>query len=362
MKIPCPTCNTSYSISEKKIPPGKRGVAACRKCGSRIVISADLNEAHSDVQPEQASLANTVSSDRQPIQSVSSSGQDGSSMLVDYPELQSVNMQRFELGKIFAPNKKGGYKSRKNKTKVKVLMAVHEVLSKALQDGEKVTRIGKGTASYPFEVLFGNGYLTLMYNHYAIACTDRRLLFININPRMKHPTHYLFQMPYEHIKKAKKGFLLGGLVFYPFKGKRRTFTNMKRYFAKGIYEFVAAQRESAPSTIPSEELLENLCPACFVPLPKGLTRCPTCTASFKEPKKALLKSLVMPGWGDFYLGHRALGGLELVGSLFVWMIVVSLLLQGGPGSLIVPLFLLLMYNGFDAVIAYHMGKKGYMMA
>jgi hypothetical protein len=70
----------------------------------------------------------------------------------------------------------------------------------------------------------------------------------------------------------------------------------------------------------------------------------------------------MPGWGDFYLGHRALGGLELVGSLFVWMIVVSLFLQGGPGSLIVPIFLLLMYNGFDALVTYYMGKKGYMMA
>ena len=283
-------------------------------------------------------------------------------MLMDYPELQSLNMEKFELTEIFSPNKKGGYKSRKNKIKVKVLMAVHDVLSKLLQDGEKITRIGKGTASYPFEVLFGNGYLTLMYNHYAIACTDRRLLFININPRMKHATHYLFQMPYEHIKKARKGLLLGGIILQPFKGKRRTFTNMKRYFAKDIQEFVVAKRESMPPVKPSEELLENLCPACFVPLPKKLTSCPTCKASFKEPKKALLKSLVMPGWGDFYLGHRALGGLELVGSLFVWMIVVSLVLQGGPGSLIVPLFLLLLYNGFDALITYHMGQKGYMMA
>ena len=168
-------------------------------------------------------------------------------MLMDYPELQSLNMEKFELTEIFSPNKKGGYKSRKNKIKVKVLMAVHDVLSKLLQDGEKVTRIGKGTASYPFEVLFGNGYLTLMYNHYAIACTDRRLLFININPRMKHATHYLFQMPYEHIKKARKGLLLGGIILQPFKGKRRTFTNMKRYFAKEIQEFVVAKRESMPN-------------------------------------------------------------------------------------------------------------------
>jgi hypothetical protein len=321
-----------------------------------------MNEDDSLVQLEQASAASTSSSDGLPNQTMPPSVQDGSPLLMDYPELRSLNMDKFELTEIFSPNKKGGYKSRKNKFKAKVLMAVHEVLGKLTQDGEKITRIGKGTANYPFEVLFGNGYLTLMYNHYVIACTDRRLLFININPRMKHPTHYLFQMPYEHLKKAKKGLLLGGIVLQPFKGKRRTFSNMKRYFAKDIQEFVAAKMETMPPVKPSEELLENLCPACFVPLPKKLTSCPTCTASFKEPKKALLKSLVMPGWGDFYLGHRALGGLELVGSLFVWMIVVSLVLQGGPGSLIVPIFLLLLYNGFDALITYHMGKKGYMMA
>ncbi len=359
MKVPCPTCNTSYTISEKKIPQGKRGVAACKKCGSRIVVHPDL---HDDPMLEQASPASASLSNVLQNRSMRPSNQGISPMLMDYPELQSLSLEKFELATIMPPNKHGGYKSRRNKIRVKVLMAVHAVLSKILQDGEKVMCIGKGTASYPFEILFGNGYLTLMYNHYAVACTDRRLLFININPQMKQPTHYVFQMPYEHIKKVKKGLLMGGLVLQPFQGKRRTFTNMKRYFAKEIHEFIAAKRESMPLVKPAEELLENLCPACFVPLPKGLSSCPACTAGFKEPKKALLKSLVMPGWGDFYLGHRALGGLELVGSLFVWMIVVSLVLQGGPWSLIVPLFLLFLYNGFDAVITYHMGKKGYMRA
>ena len=63
MKIPCPTCNTSYSVTEKKIPPGKRGVAACKKCGSRIVINADLIEDHSLVQTEQTSAAGASSPD-----------------------------------------------------------------------------------------------------------------------------------------------------------------------------------------------------------------------------------------------------------------------------------------------------------
>lgn len=38
MKIVCPTCNAIYKIPDDTIPPGKSAVAACKKCGGKIVI------------------------------------------------------------------------------------------------------------------------------------------------------------------------------------------------------------------------------------------------------------------------------------------------------------------------------------
>lgn len=38
MKIVCPTCNAIYKIPDDTIPPGKRAVATCKKCGGKIEI------------------------------------------------------------------------------------------------------------------------------------------------------------------------------------------------------------------------------------------------------------------------------------------------------------------------------------
>jgi len=111
-----------------------------------------------------------------------------------------------------------------------------------------------------------------------------------------------------------------------------------------------------------QEPLENLCPSCFMPLEKRLISCPHCRAHFKEPKKAFLRSLLLPGLGDMYLGHVFLGLLELLGAVFVWAVVISLLLSGEEGTPLGAFLLLLLYHVLDGLLAYHMGKKGYMLA
>lgn len=263
------------------------------------------------------------------------------------------------LKEILSPDKKGRYKTRKNKLKVKILVAVSEVLDKALKDGEKVMRVAKGTAYYPAEIFFGNGWLTMMYNHYAILATDRRVLCININARVKRTTHYLFQILYEDIKKIKRG-LLGSLAFLRKRSKKRVFTNVTRHSSKDLKDFIMEKTASLTET--PKEVFEHICPSCFAPLKKGLSSCPTCKASFKEPKKASLRSLLLPGLGDLYLGHRTLGALELAGSLLVWAYAVLLVMSGQKEGLFVALFVLFVYNGFDGMLTYFMAKKGYMLA
>jgi predicted Zn finger-like uncharacterized protein len=353
MNVVCPTCNTNYTIRDNKIPR-KKSIAKCKKCGGKILVGG--------VTPIQASPASVSATPCQPYPHTPTSSTNKEStrlvMLEDYPELQSMDPLKFDFQEILSPNKKGRYKSRQNNFKLKILRAVHQMLGKILKDGEKVMRIAKATAYYPAEILFGNGYLTMMYNHYAIICTNQRLLFININSRINRPTHYLFQMVYEEIKKVKRG-LSGILIIYRFKGKRRIFMSMKRYCSKELKHFIMDTRGSMKGEQYSTEPLENLCPSCFVPLKKGLISCPHCKVDFKEPKKAFFKSLTVPGWGDIYLGHRALGTLELIASAVVWLTAVSLFLSEAKEAALV---LLLLYNGVDGLLTYHMAKKGYMLA
>jgi hypothetical protein len=223
-------------------------------------------------------------------------------------------------------------------------------------------RIGKGTAYYPSELLLGNGWLTMYYNYYAIICTDQRLLMVNIDHRIRHPTHYFFQIRYEEIKKIKRGLFSRSLVVYRIKGKRRIFVYIKGYILKEIRQFIMDKKGPIQVVEHPQEPLENLCPSCFTPLVKGLTSCPQCRAYFKEPKKAFLRSLLLPGLGDMYLGHIFLGLLELLGAVVVWALVIVLVLSGEKGSLFTALFLLVFYNMVDGLLSYHMAKKGYMLA
>ena len=137
---------------------------------------------------------------------------------------------------------------------------------------------------------------------------------------------------------------------------------VKGYIVKEIRQFIMDKKGSIRAAEHPQEPLENLCPSCFVPLGKGLTSCPQCRAHFKEPKKAFLRSLLLPGLGDMYLGHIFLGLLELLGAVLVWAVVISLVLSGEEGALFIALFLLVFYNVMDGLLAYHMGKKGYMLA
>jgi predicted Zn finger-like uncharacterized protein len=357
MKIICPQCNTTYNVPDGRIPE-KGAVASCKKCGNKIVIKPSTIAQPIPIVDSSAAPA------YEPPPSISKEAEESTAqpIFLDYPELQGFSFGIFAFEEILSPNKKGGYKNRKNTNKVKILKAVHNMVEKMVKDGEKVMRIGEGIAYYPVELILGNGVLTMIYNKYTIVCTNQRLLFININYRGTHPTHYLFQVTYEEIDKVKRGLLGTNLIIRRVKGKRRIFSGIKRYTSKELNDFIVEMKNSVPPKEHPQELLENLCPSCFATLNKGLIKCPFCQADFKEPKKAFIRSLLLPGLGDIYLGHRALGSLEMIGSLIIWAVVISLILSGERANQITAVIFLVFYNGLDGLLALHMAKKGYMRA
>ncbi|MDH3347569.1 MAG: zinc-ribbon domain-containing protein [Desulfobulbaceae bacterium] len=377
MKVACGNCKTVYNISDDKIA-GKKVIARCKVCGKRFVVNPDQNskeevlispDTSSNDQPISPSQPSVKSKDTsKPQQAISKpeklipSLSDDHQLFTDYPTLKIHKAEIYDFEEIFKPNKKGNFKHANNKLKVKILDAVSDTLHRMLNKDEKVMRIAKGLAYYPAELFFGNGYLTMMYNHYAIICTDRRIIFININSRVKKVTHYLFQLPYNELKNVKKGWLFGRIIFNRKKGARKIFNSIKRSLAKETAEYITTKINS-PSTSPSkaDTSLEDLCPSCFVSLQKNLIDCPKCKVDFKSPVKAALRSLLLPGLGDIYLGHKLIGTFELFGALFVWFIVGSILMEGGNGSLVTAIFILFMVNGVDGMMTYFMGKKGYIL-
>jgi hypothetical protein len=235
----------------------------------------------------------------------------------EYPDLRSLPPAKFDIKEILTENNKGGYKSGKNTLKVKILKSLSVLLPRILHDGERVVRVAKGTANYPLEVFLGNGFLTMMYNHYAVICTTMRILFINIDGRMKKPTHYLFQMSYHELKKIRRGSIFGSMTFLRKKGKKRVFSGMKRALSKEITAYVTAKISAPPPANP-ELYIENLCPSCFIALEKGLIGCSSCNAAFKEPKKSPDSFLDSPGLGR-YLPRTSLSRCPGIDRLYNYL-------------------------------------------
>jgi predicted Zn finger-like uncharacterized protein len=351
-RIVCPYCNSIYSMPESKIPP-KGGTSICKKCGGRIIIeplqkSVPVVASQPPATPEQSQApdAERIGLPPEPA------------LLEDYPDLQDLASPQLDYGEIFKPKKNGRYKSGLNKYKLKVLKSVQGILEKVLNEEERVLRIASGTAYHPAELLFGNGYLTTIYNRYAILGTNQRAILINIDHRMKRTTNYLFQLPYHNLKKVVLSSLLGRITFKMMKGKKRIFTGIKRAAARELSSFFKERKENSAEASSSGEVMENLCPSCFASLGAGLIKCTRCERKFKEPSKAMFRSLLLPGLGDLYLGQRFLGILEILGSVLVWAFVIGNLLEGRYAIL----FLLVIFNGIDGLLTRHMAQKGYMLA
>ena len=364
MQIVCPMCNSEYKISSDRMPQ-KPVQASCKKCGGKFLVEPEQGQDMIlDAQMVAESAAATPAASEAEYPATQGRDQSASelALISEYPELQDLASDKLVLEEIFTPNKKGSYKTRKNKLNLKILKAIYGTLDRMLQSDEQVIQLGKAMAYYPAEIIFGNGYLTMMYNYYAVVGTNQRLLFINVNSKISKVTHYYFQIPYEGIKKVTTGLFGTSLVLSRQEGKRRIFTGMKRYMAKGFQQLIRDRQPLAKDAKSVEAITEDLCPSCFMPLAKNLLKCPKCKAAFKKPATAFLRSLLLPGLGDIYLGHRLLGSLELVGSVVVWAFVVLSFMQGDQATLVVALIILALYNGFDGLLTRHMARKGYMLA
>lgn len=351
MDIICRHCNATYSIPDHKLPP-KKSAAKCKRCGNRIIIDPPTAGIQSNPVATHAPSA---------VRHATPVAPHDRKMMDAFPEVADFAPGNYAMSEILKPNRKGNFRTRLNKLKLKILAAVKPTLDQLLKKDEMVLRVAAGTAYYPIEILFGNGIFTMLYNRYALVATDRRLVMVNTNHRMTKTSHYLFQMAYGEIKKVSRGLFRTSLSLTRKRGKRRIFTSMKMAFTAELSKFVKP-RMTSEKTLPSgDAVAEHLCPSCFEGLPAGLDECTVCQAAFKTPQNAALRSLLLPGWGDWYLGHRFLGGCELLGSLIVWSIVFGMLAEGGAENIGIAVFIVVFYNGFDALLTRHMARKGFML-
>lgn len=350
MEVVCPKCNALYRIPDNKVP-AQGAVLTCKRCSHRIKVKA-LSQSTDTLKEPLAAEPPAVA---QPAPSLPAD------IRSCFPQTGSYSGRHYDMTEILVPTRKGRYQTRANRLRMKLLDAVKPALDRLLAPDERVARVAPAMAYYPWEIVLGNGWLTLLYNRYVLVATDKRVVAINTNSRMTKATHYFFQFPFGSIEKCAKGLFGTSLILNRKQAKRRIFNGIKRSLASHMKDWIAPRITPQQSIAAPADRCDHLCPSCFTPLGAALNACSECGAIFKSPRKAALRSLLLPGLGDIYLGHRLLGTFEVMGALVMWSLALGLFASGLPENIIFGVLLLLLANGLDALLTLHMGKKGYAL-
>lgn len=256
-----------------------------------------------------------------------------------------------------------GFMARqRSKKRLKLLKAIDPKLSHMLDRGEKVYFVTTGSLTKHFFA----GWLAHSLNRRALVFTARRVLLLHINSRGR-PLDLVSQLPYATIASVKT--VSGGRCAIKLLNRETfSFQRVPGADRKFLVEFLADIVQLTNAPFEQKRGIEHLCPHCFAFVPAAPPACPVCTGRFKSARVAGLLSLLFPGFGGWYLGHRWFAVLEMIGAGALWFFLVIAPLLAGASPQHGPLdarywaavgAIILVAHVIDGITTHHFGRKGH---
>lgn len=244
---------------------------------------------------------------------------------------------------------------RRSKQKFKLLQRIDAKLQSILLEGERVRYITQGCTVSLWESYFLS-WVVYYLNRRAIVVTNRRILLLQISFR-NEPGELIAQLRYAAIERVSST-LLGNTKLQLGNGRTCVFA----YVPRADRRFLQSLAKWTGERKGQERVgFEDLCSYCFAVVEGQPERCPACGGTFKSSLRAALLSLAFPGFGDWYLGHRAVAVLEIVLAALVWLAVLLPARDGAVttvGQLIMAAFVVLFVHGANALTTRHIARKG----
>lgn len=253
-----------------------------------------------------------------------------------------------------------GFRARRlSRKKFKLLKHIDVDLRRMLRDDERVYFLTFGsTVSFWESYLIG--WAIYYINRRAIVLTNLRILLLQIDSR-ERPRDLKSQLDHRTITRVKRT-ALGNTQVKVKSGKKYLFTRLPRADAKYLQKVVDRVKTELTDSDAAAPEIEELCPHCYEPVPGRPTACPHCGGAFKTARKAALLSLLFPGFGDLYLGHRKFAVVEILVALLIWFgflvpdpafpLSIADILTGAA-------LLVLLMHGADALATWYIARKGH---
>lgn len=232
-----------------------------------------------------------------------------------------------------------------------------------LNEGEKIYFISSGVEASFAESYF-LGWSMYYINRTAFIFTTQRILLLQIS-RSGKPSQLKSQIRYSSIAKISRT-IFGHCKIKFQNGKTSVFVYVPKRDKKFMQKVIEYLKDT--NKVPAIDNIkwrENLCPYCYAVVEGFPQNCPHCQKAFKSANKAGWLSLIFPGLGDFYLGHRTFAILEILGASLVWFsffISVFSPKEGEPmdafALLLSGLVIFALMHGIDALVTRYVGRKG----
>jgi TM2 domain-containing membrane protein YozV len=253
----------------------------------------------------------------------------------------------------------GFWARRASKKRLALLRKIDESLRAMLWPEERVVFLTSGVL-YSFAESYLVGGIIYYVNRRAIVLTTERIILMEIDGKQR-PGALRSQVPLRSLQRIGRGGF-GNTLLRLADGAKYVFSRVRRRDRKALRELApAATARATARGAGAAAGLEHLCPWCFTALTGALLECPHCKGALKSQRKAALLSLLFPGLGNIYLGHRGMGAFELAFGALIWAAnLLNPAVWSSPETLIgTVLAIVLVFHGIDAAATVHIARKGY---
>ncbi len=239
------------------------------------------------------------------------------------------------------------------------LERLQSILPRVLAPGETIFMISTAQGQAASINAFFVGVLANALFRTCLVVTSRRLLRFRIRWRGLADWRWddgVTSLLWGDVTAARHSGALAGnrLTALARSGGRETYSGLRRPFVKKLMKMLPVLLPSSSSDASATGTPVALCPRCLAALVPRHYQCPQCGQAFKNEKRLLWRTILIPGGEYFYVGHAVMGIFQGLIELILLLVTLAAVIatpdvkEEGAWVAAAVLFLVLLAHKFSA--------------
>ncbi len=233
-------------------------------------------------------------------------------------------------------NDKGEENVRIQKRSEKTLRKLRPALQRLLLPDEAVLYVMPARSPLSSLEQLTAAWWTSILAASTIMLTNKRILFFPVKQDGSW-RESVRAVQWGDLEEVKPNGLLVRNVSFKFRNDSKiTYTNIRRADAKKIAAIAHRLIPAGSGEVSSTQGLIQLCPDCRNVLTQGQYFCSGCGLIFKNEKRMVTRSILLPGGGYFYTGHPLVAMIPAVVEGLLVLEILSLLVAASTSAKAMP--------------------------